>query len=148
VSELIVSEAFGGAPNASAMSSYDVDDAESAPELVSGSVPTHQTAACWVAVTRNRRFAYTTNTGSGTVTGYRIARNGGLSLLNADGVTGRTGAGSAPIDLAFSSDSRFLFVLSALAGTIVSFRVKDGGELINVSMANDVPASASGLVAH
>jgi 6-phosphogluconolactonase len=145
---LIVSEAFGGAPNASAMSSYDVDDAESPPELVSASVPTHQTAACWVAVTKNGRFAYTTNTGSGTVTGYGVARHGALSLLNANGVTGRTGPGSAPIDLTFSPDSRFLFVLSAQTGTIVSFRLKEGGGLANVSTAHDIPASASGLVVH
>ena len=62
---LIVSEAFGGAANASALSSYEVDGGIYPLEVVSGSVATHQTAACWVVVSRNGRFAYTTNTGSG-----------------------------------------------------------------------------------
>ncbi len=94
--QLVVSEAFGGAPLASAASSYTVS-AGGILNLVSGSVPTHQTAACWVAVSGDSHYAYTTNTGSGTLTGYRISHSGSLSLLNPDGVTGNTGAGSAPI---------------------------------------------------
>src|SRR5881394_2536008 len=79
---LIVSEAFGGAANASALSSYEIDGGMFPLEVVSGTVGTHQTAACWVVVSRNGRFAYTTNTGSSSISGYRIARNGALTLLN------------------------------------------------------------------
>ena len=32
--------------------------------LVSPSVPTGQTAACWIVVTKDGKYAYTTNTGS------------------------------------------------------------------------------------
>jgi 6-phosphogluconolactonase len=45
---LLVSEAFGGAAGASALSSYDLDMYPLALETISGSVPTNQTAACWV----------------------------------------------------------------------------------------------------
>jgi 6-phosphogluconolactonase (cycloisomerase 2 family) len=34
-------------------------------------------------VTPNGRYAYTTNTGSGSISGYRIDRDGALSLLDA-----------------------------------------------------------------
>jgi 6-phosphogluconolactonase len=43
---LIVSEAFGGAADASAVSSYDVDDGLIDP--ISPSVGTTESAACWI----------------------------------------------------------------------------------------------------
>ena len=55
---LIVSEAFGGAADASAVSSYAVADGIIDP--ISPSVATSETAACWIVVTKNGRFAYTT----------------------------------------------------------------------------------------
>ena len=51
---LVVSEAFGGGVGASAVSSYHVARG-GAISLVSGSVPTTQTAACWIAVQANDR---------------------------------------------------------------------------------------------
>jgi len=145
---LIVSEAFGGAVNASALSSYEIDGGMYPLEVVSGTVGTHQTAACWVVVSRNGRYAYTTNTGSSSITGYRIARNGALSLLDANGVTAPTGSGSAPIDVATSSDGKFLFALSPNVGTISSFRVGNDGSLRVGLRIDGIPSSASGLVAH
>jgi 6-phosphogluconolactonase len=145
---LLVSEAFGGAANASAMSSYEIDGGMYPLEVVSGTVGTHQTAACWVVVSKNGRFAYTTNTGSSSITGYRIARNGTLTLLNVDGVTGMTGAGSSPLDAAISSDGNYLFALSPNLGMISSFRVRDDGSLRAEIRVDGVPLSASGLVAH
>ncbi|HEU4779291.1 MAG TPA: beta-propeller fold lactonase family protein [Steroidobacteraceae bacterium] len=145
---LIVSEAFGGAANSSAMSSYEIDGGMYPLEVVSGTVGTHQTAACWVVVSKNGRFAYTTNTGSSSITGYRIARNGALTLLNADGVTAPTGSGSAPLDAAISSEGKYLFALSPNVGMIASFRVRDDGSLRVGPTVDGVPLSASGLVAH
>jgi len=145
---LIVSEAFGGAAGASATSSYELDGAAYPLEAVSPSVNVGQTAACWVVVTRNGRYAYVTNTGSSTITGFSIARNGALTSLNADGVAARTGSGSAPIDVAASPSGKFLFALSGNVGTISGFRIRDDGSLRYVSRVDGVPASASGLVTH
>ena len=145
---LIVSEAFGGTANASALSSYEIDGGVYPLEVVTGTVPTHQTAACWVVVSKNGRFAYTTNTGSSSITGYRVARNGALTLLNADGVTGMTGGGSSPLDAGISSDGKYLFALSPNVGMISSFRIRDDGSLRTGSRVDGVPLSASGLVAH
>jgi 6-phosphogluconolactonase len=145
---LIVSEAFGGAAAASAVSSYDVDDASSPLELISGSVPTLQTAACWVVVTKDGRFAYTTNTGSGNVSGYRISHAGRLTLLKPTGVSGSTGAGSTPTDMALSADSRALFTLNPGVGTLASFRIRVNGNLVPAGTALGIPGSASGLAAH
>jgi 6-phosphogluconolactonase (cycloisomerase 2 family) len=73
---LIVSEAFGGATDASTVSSYRVTRLGA--RLLDGPVATTETAACWVVVTDDGRYAYATNTGSGTVSGFAIARDGDL----------------------------------------------------------------------
>jgi 6-phosphogluconolactonase len=140
-----VSEAAAGAPDASSVSSYRLDDDGNA-TLVDPSVPTTETAACWVIVTDNGRFAYVTNTGSGSISGFRIAADGTLSLLDADGRTAETGAGSGPIDLALSHGSRFLFALNQ-NGTIVAFRVGPKGALHPAATTPGIPTSANGLAA-
>jgi len=142
---LIVSEAFGGRDGESALSSYGLDQADV--ELISGSVPDHQTAACWVAVTRNGRYAYTTNTGSGSISGYRVSRCGALDLLNPDGLTAFTGDGSSPTDLALTSDSLFLYALASGTGAIAAFAVNDDGSLTPLGQVDGLPLSVVGLSA-
>jgi 6-phosphogluconolactonase len=139
---LIVSEAFGGAADASAVSSYELAD-DGGVQVISPSVPTTETAACWIVVTRNGRFAYASNTGSGTISGYRVVRNGTLHLLNDDGVTGTTGPG--PIDLAMSRNSRYLYSLNSGDGTISAFRVNANGSLGALPGVGGIPAGANGL---
>ena len=143
---LIVSEAFGGAADASAVSSYELAD-DGSLRVVSPSVPTTETAACWIVVTHNGRFAYASNTGSGTVSGYRVFCRGYLRLLDRDGVTGITGKGSNPIDMALSANSHFLYTLNSGNGTISAFRVKYDGSLVSLPGASGIPSGAAGLVA-
>lgn len=143
---IFVSEANGGAANASSVSSYEVsDDGDLA--TISGSVPTTETAACWVVLTRNERYAYASNTGSGTLSGYRVSNDGALQLLNADGITGTTGAGSKPIDLALTRDSRYLYSLNSGNGTVSAFRVNANGSLQALPGLSGLPAGANGLAA-
>jgi len=142
---LVVSEAFGGAPDASALSSYRIA-ASGRLRVISASIGTTETAACWVVITGSGRFAYTSNTGSNTISGYRLSDRGRLTLLDADGVTGTSGAG--PIDLALSGDSRFLYSLDGTAGGISVFRVRDDGGLGPRPGVSGLPAGANGLAAH
>jgi 6-phosphogluconolactonase len=143
---LIVSEAFGGAVDASATSSYRIG--AGALQVVSASVPTTETAACWIVVTRNGRYAYATNTDSGSVTGYSVSMpSGALTRLDPDGVTGFVGPGSNPIDEALSADSRWLYVLSPMTSEIAIFRVRDDGSLERMPSELGLPASAVGLAA-
>jgi 6-phosphogluconolactonase len=140
---LIVSEAFGGAPNASALSSYDVA-ANAGISPISPVVRTNQTAACWVVVTENGRFAYTTNTGSGSISSYDIGRGGSISLLQS--VAADTGQDSAPTDLAID-DSRHLFVLNAGVRSVGAYRVRGDGRLVLIDIVGGLPAGATGLAA-
>lgn len=143
---LIVSEAFGGAPDGSAVSSYALasNDRWAA---VSASVPTTETAACWIAVTENGKFAYTTNAGSGTITGYAVKR-GALDRLDADGVTANIGAGSAPSEMAFSRNSKFLYTLAGGLHSIVAYSVSNDGSLTPIGGGvTGLPNAANGLAA-
>ena len=141
---LIVSEAFGGATDASALSSYEVSRTGQV-RLISGSVGTTETAACWVAVTGDGRFAYTTNTGSNSISGYAI-KGGTITLLDNDGVTATTAGG--PIDLAVSRDSKYIYALTASGNAIDAFEVSQTGALTPVSGgAVGLPPGTNGLAA-
>lgn len=138
---LLVSEAFGGAAGASAVSSYETEDQSL--ETEAASVPTHQSAACWVVVTRNGQFAYATNTGSGTVTGFMVSGDGHLRPLTTTGVTGVTGIGSGPTDATIAAHE--LYVLTPKIGGIARFGINGNGSLTSNGAANGLPASAVGL---
>ncbi len=143
---LVVSEAFGGALNQSAASSYSAPD-NGILSVISGSVPNSQTASCWVVITNDGKFAFVSNTGSGTISSYRInAENGSLTLLNP--VAATTGMGSAPIDMTLSVNSRFLFVLLGGTQSVASFRIGGGnGSLTPVDTAGGLPFGAQGIAA-
>jgi len=84
------------APNLAAASSYSAGD-DGVSSVVSGSVANSQTASCWVVITNNGHTAFTSNSGSGTISSYELTSNDGtLTLVNS--VAGDTGANSAPID--------------------------------------------------
>lgn len=141
----LVSEAFGGAANASAVSSYAFEDwAPAKPVLISASVGTTQTAACWVVVTPNGRHAYVTNTASGTISSYSIQRYGKLTL--AQGVAATSGAG--PIDAAIAVDGRDLFVLNSGSNSITSFAIARDGTLTAKGSVTGLPTGANGLAAN
>jgi 6-phosphogluconolactonase len=140
---LAVSEAFGGAVNASATSTYTIN-ADGTLRIISASVPTTETAACWVVATKNGRFVYAANAGSASVSGYSV-RQGQLSLLVAGGKSGNTGA--SPTDEAISQNSQFLYTLNGGSHTISSFGVSQAnGDLSDVGAAT-VPTGVVGLAA-
>ena len=141
---LIVSEAFRGAADAGAVSSYRVSD-DGDVNSVTASAPTHQTAVCWIVVTRNGRFAYGTNTGSGSISGYEVASDGTLTLLNPNGRTGDTGAGSLPEDEAISDGGRYLFALATGTHQLVGFRIGGDGSLTPAGAVGGLPAGTVGL---
>jgi 6-phosphogluconolactonase len=143
---LITSEAFGGAANASVVSSYRV-----LPNgnliTIDGSVPTHQTAACWVVSTGDGRFSYSANTGSGTVSGFAVNRQSGdLTELTPSGQTGITGPGTAPADSAIVGN-RFLYVLDGGASAISAFSIGQNGALTSLGTVSGLTPHPVGLVA-
>jgi 6-phosphogluconolactonase len=103
---------------ASSVTSYRVR-ADGVLEVIDPMVSTHQDATCWAVLPPGNEFLYTTNTGSDTVTGFEVSFEGELTLLNPNGATARTS--DAPIDMDFSSDGRFLYVLTTGCGSVSIF---------------------------
>jgi 6-phosphogluconolactonase len=134
-----ISEAAGSA------SSYGID--ASGAHTISGAVATHQGAPCWLVVTPNGRYAYTANAAAGSVSGFAIASDGSLALLDPSGVSASFGAGSHPLDEATSPDGKYLYVLVDGHHAIGGFRIDADGSLIALGEVGTVPAGAVGLAA-
>ena len=141
---LFVTNAAGGATDASSLTSYSVRD-NGRLATIDGPVPTTETAACWAVVSKNGRYVFATNTGSGSVSGYRIANRGSLSLLEADGVSATTGAG--PVDVDFSGDGHYLYNLNGGSHSISIERMRADGSLDPVGTVSGLPGAAVGLAA-
>jgi 6-phosphogluconolactonase len=139
---LIVSDAYGGAVGASQLSSYALSEV-GVLSTVTALAPDGQTAACWVVVTKNGRFAFTTNTGSANVSSYTVAKDGSISLLN--GGAGTTGA--APTDEAISERNHLLYTLDSGAHAISAFKIAPDGSLSAVPGASALPSGTVGLAA-
>ena len=144
-SQLFVVESFNAAPEASAASSYRLTD-NGTLEVISGSIPNQQTDTCWVVITKDGRYAFTANFGSGTISSYRFAPNGQVVLV--EGNAAFLGMDSQPVDLALSTDSRYLYLLLRGTGGVASFRIQDDGGLTPLGVVTGglpVADGASGL---
>jgi 6-phosphogluconolactonase len=125
---LIVSEVGPGAPNEAAMSSYSVNP-DGAITVISQSVPTLGTANCWNAITPNGRYAYASNAGSSTISGFSIGPQGQLTGVGST-VVAANPPGSTNIDIAISSDGLFLYSLNSASGDIAGFAINPSSGLL------------------
>lgn len=131
--QLIVSEAGAGA-----VSSYQL--AGGALSLVTSSLSTHQAAPCWLVLSRDERFAFVANAGSGSIGGFAVSPTGALTPLSADGRTGVTnGSGATPLDMDITRDGKFLYVLQTGTGTVGAFAI---GTLGSLETLPDTPGLA------
>jgi len=110
---------------------------------ISAAVPDHQAATCWITLTGSGRFAFVSNTGSGTLASYAIGEEGAVQLLNS---TAASLPGGAPIDSARSANSKFLYVVDSALGRIFSFRIQ-GSSLDPVATISGLPATLQGIAA-
>ncbi|HEY2125710.1 MAG TPA: beta-propeller fold lactonase family protein [Streptosporangiaceae bacterium] len=142
---LIVSEAFGGATGAAATSSYAVSGAGEL-TMVSGSVGDTRSEVCWVALTKDGRFAYVTNFGDGTVSCYEITADRSLKLHNPVAGSNRQGEKGLR-DEAISGDGRYLYAIHADARKLCGWAVGQDGQLTPVGEFEGVPGTVAGLAA-
>lgn len=137
-------------PGGSTTSSYRIND-DGTLQIISGSVPDFQTAACWVRFTADQHFAFVVNSPSGNVSTYRVSPDGELSLVFP--VAADTGGPtSAPIDEAITPDGKYLYVDAPhfgapTIGEVIAWRVEKDGSLTQVSKVGGLPISFSGAVA-
>lgn len=96
---------------------------------------TGQMATCWVV--RAGQYFYTSNAGSGSVSGYTVGQSGGLTAL------GNTATDAGTVDAAAAAGGRFVYVQTGKAGVVDEFAVGAGGALTSIGSVT-VPGGAGG----
>ena len=96
---------------------------------VSTPVSDTQAALCWA--TPARGYEYTSNTGSGSVSQFKVAGDGTVVLVNATAASNILGATDSA-----ATGGRFLYVQSGTSGTVHAFSIGDGGSLTRIQIAN------------
>lgn len=142
--QLVVTEANGGVPSGSAVSSYRLHP-NGQLQVLHGSLPTTQNAACWAAITPNGRYAYVSNAASGTISGLRLDFDGRMTLLNGGVSAGAAGLG--PLDIATDRHGFNLYVLYGGPDTIGAYAIQTDGSLTPLSGAPSLPNGATSMIA-
>jgi 6-phosphogluconolactonase len=141
---LVVTEAFGARKGAAAASSYAVNGASATP--LSRSVGNGRSEICWAVVTKDDRYAFTTNFADGAVSRYAIGADGSLTLEDAAaGVAVEDQPGLR--DEALTVDGRFLYAIDADSQQIFGWTVGDRGSLVPLGSWDGLPATVAGLAA-
>jgi 6-phosphogluconolactonase (cycloisomerase 2 family) len=137
---LIVAEQNGALanPGGGGAVSYDVNSDKSL-KAINGTIDNGQTDTCWIVVTDDQKLAFAANAFSGgSITSYQIRADGGLELLHpvataADGKDANNDLVKDGLtDMALSQDSKFLYQLNSLDGTLWVFKVNSNGLLSHV----------------
>jgi 6-phosphogluconolactonase len=134
---LISTEAASGS-----VSTYELTGDDTL-EVISAAIPSTQAATCWVSLTSDGKFAFVSNTASGTLSTYHVGRHG---ILNLEKPVAASIDGGAPIDSALSSDNRFLYVVDSAQGRIAFFRVA-GASLHSLGSIAGLPTTLQGIAA-
>src|SRR5215217_7802579 len=141
---LVVTEAFRAEKGAAAASSYAIVDGSLVPRT--SSVGNGRSEICWVVVTPDDRFAFTTNFADGAVSRFAIAADGSLALEDATAgiaVDGKPGLRDEDL----SSDGLFLYAIDADGGSIYGWSVEAEGTLEPIGSWDGLPATVAGLAA-
>ena len=94
---------------------------------ISGAIPDMQMASCWISVPRDGKYAFVSNTGSGTLSSFAIDANGDVALMSSTAAT----PGGAPVDSTLSDDGLFLYVEDSAQGKLLMYGV-NGGSLVPI----------------
>ena len=133
---VVVSEAATGS-----VSSYQLGARSLS--VVTAALADGQAAPCWLVLSKDGRFAYTTNAASGTISSYSVAADGSLTLLAAVAAT----PGAGPTDVARSGDGRFLFA-RVRNGSVAAYAISANGSLTSLGVASGATSiGSSGLAA-
>jgi 6-phosphogluconolactonase len=140
--KMYVTEAAGGMPGASTVSSYRINE-NGAITLITGPVSAGQTAACWAVITDNNKYVYAANTGSSSISSFNVGNYGSLGVKEA--VAANAGAG--PADAALSHGSKYLYVRNGGSTSISAYKVAENGSLSNVQTVTGLPVGTVGIIA-
>ena len=97
-----------------------------------------QRGSCWIALTPDGRYAFTSNAGSDSISRYALAADGTPTLL---GSIALQGTGLHPFDLAIDPSGQYLYVNELDSNTVGSLRIGTNGALSELA-GSPVPLPA------
>jgi 6-phosphogluconolactonase (cycloisomerase 2 family) len=127
--QLYVSNAHGGA-NSGTVSAFNVARNGVLTSIGASPYADNQTAPCWIEITHDGKYLFTVNTGSSSISRYRIHADGTLTLLGSTPFRNPTGL--RPFDARLSPNGDYLYVVDAGLNAVSVFAV-DGGNLTELS---------------
>jgi 6-phosphogluconolactonase len=137
---LYVSNAHGGTNNGS-VSAFSVNPNAKLKSITGSPFADQQTAPCWVEISHDGRYLFTVNTGSTTISTYRILANGTLSLIGSTAF--KSGTGIRPFDARLDPAGTYLYVVDAAIASVSGFRVNGGSLTELASSPAALPAGAT-----
>jgi 6-phosphogluconolactonase len=125
-----------------AISSYTIQPTGDL-NVISASVANSQSASCWIAANQ-RGEVFSANTGNQNISAYQLKAGSGEVLL----LDQTAAEGNRPIDMAVTTDGRFLYALDPADGAIDMFQIKSNGSLTDLGQAGaGVAIFAQGIAA-
>lgn len=140
--QLIITNAFGGNAMQSVITSLTVG--ATGVTGLSSAVPTQQTSACWITLSKDQDYAFATNTMSNNISSLHIGAKNKLELVDA--AVAKTGAG--PTDIELSGNGEYIYTLNSGSHSISQFQVLPKGRLLSMGEVTGMPAFAVGLAAY
>lgn len=137
--KMIVTDAFGGRPGESQVTSYEVGNDGSVTFI--SRLPVFQAAACWIALSKNNKYGLLTNTASNSISSIKIDPSGELHLI--DSVAAKTA--SSPIDIGIDQDGGYVYAISQMSQMISQFRITQDGKLKPIGDVPGLTPFASGI---
>ena len=137
---MIVTNAAAGASGAGSCTSYKFSSSQGLAD-VNGAVSNYETSPCWVATTKFGSFAFVANTSSNNISSYYIDKNGALTLISAVAAAD----GEKPIDIAVSTDNRYVYNIYSGTHNIVAYERMSAGVIKYVDEITTLPDYAAGL---
>jgi 6-phosphogluconolactonase (cycloisomerase 2 family) len=138
--QLFVSNAHGAANNRTISAFRDAANG-TLTSIGRSPYPDLQTAPCWIEITHDGKFLFTVNTAASSISRYRIATNGSLTLLGSTVLNDPTGLG--PVDARLAPDGATLWVVDAGANAVSGLAVHGGNLTQRASAPAPLPTGAA-----
>jgi 6-phosphogluconolactonase len=137
---LYVSNAHGGTGNGS-VSAFSASANGKLESIGDSPYPDGQTAPCWVEIAHDGRHLFAVDTGSTTISSYRIRENGSLRYLSSTPF--KSGTGIRPFDARLDVAGTYLYVVDAAIASVSGFAVSGGSLSELTSSPTALPAGAT-----
>jgi 6-phosphogluconolactonase (cycloisomerase 2 family) len=108
------------------------------------SLSDNQVALCWIVRARDG-FYYVSNTGSNTLSGYKLDGDLTPMLVTPTGIVAQTDPG--PIDMTVAAHGRFLYAQTGAGGSVHAYAVNRDGTLTEIQKVTGLPVGMEGIAA-